>query len=44
MRCSGAPLDLAVEIDELASEPTRDLLAEHRLAGPHEAREREVAA
>ena len=37
------PFDLGVEIDERAREPPGDLAAERRLAGAHEADQRQVA-
>jgi hypothetical protein len=41
-RLARAVLELAVEIDELAAEPARELDPERRLARAHEADEREV--
>ncbi len=41
-RTRRAPLDLRVEIDERPVQEQRDVLAERRLAGAHEADDRDV--
>jgi hypothetical protein len=43
-RVAGPSLDLAVEVDERPAGPLRRLLADRRLAGSHEADERDVPA
>ena len=42
-RVAGPRLDLAVEVDEGPADPPRRLLADRRLAGPHEADQRDVS-